>query len=116
MIVSHESNAISNVVESPEVKNAAMKVLVGPPEGWTDHVMRIIELGPEGFSPKHTHPWPHINYMIEGDGVLEIEGETHPVKSGSYAYVPADKEHQFRNAGDGMFRFICIVPKEGHVS
>jgi quercetin dioxygenase-like cupin family protein len=36
------------------------------------------------------------------------------VEAGSYAYVPADKLHQFRNAGDGMFRFICIVPKEGH--
>jgi quercetin dioxygenase-like cupin family protein len=28
--------------------------------------------------------------------------------------VPANTEHQFRNTGDGTFRFICIVPTEGH--
>ena len=114
MIVSHEDKAISNTIDSPEVRNAAMKVLVGQGEGWTDHVMRVIELGPGGYSPRHSHPWPHINYMIEGKGVLFIEGKEHAVEAGSYAYVPSDKDHQFRNAGDGMFRFICIVPKEGH--
>ena len=114
MIVSHETEALSNIIDSPEVKHAAMKVLVGAEEGWADHVMRVVELGPDGYSPKHTHPWPHINYMIEGKGVLQIEDREHAVQAGSYAYVPADKLHQFRNAGDGMFRFICIVPKEGH--
>jgi len=114
MIVSHEDQAIANVIDSPAVKNAAMKVLIGAQEGWADHVMRIIELGPDGYSPKHSHPWPHINYMIEGNGVLYIEGQEQAVQAGSYAYVPSDKEHQFRNAGDGMFRFICIVPTEGH--
>lgn len=114
MIVSHETEAISNTIESPEVKNAAMKMLIGAEEGWSDHVMRVIELGPEGYSPKHTHPWPHINYMVEGKGILQIEDREHVVEAGSYAYVPADKLHQFKNAGEGMFRFICIVPKEGH--
>ena len=114
MIVSHEEKAIANAIDSPEVKNAAMKMLVGANEGWTDHVLRVVELGPDGYSPKHTHPWPHINYMLDGKGVLFIEGQEHPVENGSFAFVPAGKEHQFRNSGDTLFRFICIVPKEGH--
>lgn len=114
MIVSNENEAVSNAIDSSEVKNAAIKVLIGEKEGWSDHVMRIIELGPEGHSPKHSHPWPHINYMIEGQGVLLIQGEEHAVAAGSYAYVPAGREHQFLNTGGDPFRFICIVPKEGH--
>lgn len=114
MIVSHEQNVIARKIDLPIVKNAAMKVLVGEQEGWGDHVMRVIELGQDGYSPKHAHPWPHINYMLEGSGVLEVDGKEQPVKAGSYAYVPADMEHQFKNAGSGTFRFICIVPKEGH--
>jgi quercetin dioxygenase-like cupin family protein len=52
--------------------------------------------------------------MVEGSGVLMIEGEKHPVTQGSYAFVPANADHQFRNTGQAPFRFICIVPKEGH--
>lgn len=96
------------------VKNASMKVLVGQEEGWQDHVMRIIEVGVDGHTPKHEHPWPHINYFIEGEGVLEIGGIMHPVEAGSYAYVPGHTLHQFRNTSNQTLRFICIVPTEGH--
>jgi quercetin dioxygenase-like cupin family protein len=114
MIIAHEKEAQANLINSPAVKHAAMKVLVGPAQGWSDYVMRIVELNADGFSPKHTHPWPHINYMLEGRGVLEMDGREHPVEQGAYAYIPGGCEHQFRNAGQGKFRFICIVPKEGH--
>jgi quercetin dioxygenase-like cupin family protein len=114
MIVSNEKQMEASLMNHPEVKDAAMKVLVGPQHGWSDYVMRVVELGPEGYSPKHAHPWPHINYMIEGQGVLHMEGRDHPVESGSYAFVPGDTLHQFKNTGPGKFKFICIVPKEGH--
>ena len=114
MIVSHESTVVPMITEMPGIKNTAMKVLVGENQGWQDYVMRLLEVGPEGYTPKHAHPWPHINYMVEGRGTLFLEGEEQSVEAGAFAYIPAGKEHQFRNAGDGVFRFICIVPKEGH--
>jgi quercetin dioxygenase-like cupin family protein len=114
MIVDQEQNVPPIAMNSPEVKAAGMKVLIGPQQGWSDYVMRLIELGSEGFSPAHAHPWPHINYMLEGQGTLTIEGQIHTVKAGGYAYVPAGRHHQFKNTGPGVFRFICIVPKEGH--
>ena len=114
MIISHEQEILATDIDSKEVRNAAMKVLVGESEGWTDYVMRIVELGPDGHSPRHKHPWPHINYMVEGSGMLYVDGDEHPVKAGSFAFVPAGAEHQYKNSGQGMFRFICIVPKEGH--
>jgi quercetin dioxygenase-like cupin family protein len=114
MIVSHVDKTPTKSMEMPGVKGAAMQVLIGESQGWSDHVMRIIELDKNGYSPQHTHPWPHINYMIEGQGVLEIDGREYEVRAGSFAFVPADALHQFRNTGSGQFRFICIVPKEGH--
>ncbi len=114
MIVADEQSTPATAIDNPQVQNAAMKVLIGAKEGWSDHVMRIIELGPDGFSPRHSHPWPHINYMVEGRGTLTIEGREHEVKNGAYAFVPANAEHQFKNTGNGMFRFICIVPRQGH--
>lgn len=114
MIVSHEDNVETIKFDNPEAKGASMKAIVSPEEGWEGHVMRVLELEEGGYSPKHNHPWPHINYMLEGEGVLFLDGEEHKVKKGSYAYVPAGKLHQFKNAGSGVFKFICIVPEEGH--
>ncbi|NBG88431.1 cupin domain-containing protein [Isachenkonia alkalipeptolytica] len=98
----------------PEVKDATMKVAISPKEGWEDHVMRIMEVEPEGFTPKHNHPWPHINYVIQGNGTLLLDGMENPIKAGSYAFVPAEKLHQFKNTGSDTLKFICIVPVEGH--
>ncbi len=101
-------------IRSAEAKNAVMKVLVSPTEGWEGHVLRVIEVGIDGFTPRHRHPWPHINYVTEGEGELFLEGTSTRVSPGSYAFIPGNALHQFKNAGDGTFKFICIVPAEGH--
>ena len=115
MIVANEKDVQAIVMESPEVKNAAMKTLISPKEGWDGYVMRVVELDEYGYSPKHTHDWPHVNFIIEGKGSLHIDGKDNPLEAGSYAYVPAGSLHQYKNEGSGKFRFICIVPEEGHV-
>lgn len=114
MVVGHFNQLEATQIMSPEAKNAAMKVLVSPKEGWEGYVMRVIELDPAGYSPKHQHDWPHINYIIEGEGTLLINDQINEIKAGSYAYVPANTLHQFSNIGDMPFKFICIVPEEGH--
>lgn len=114
MIVGNVKDLENKKIDNPAVKEASIKVLVSPKEGWEGHVMRVLELGEDGYSPKHKHPWPHINYMIEGEGELMIDGKINKVSSGSYAYVPADTLHQFRNVGKKPFKFICIVPEIGH--
>ena len=111
MIVGHSDELERINIEHEGAEAVIKKVVMGPDQGWDSHVMRIFELGKGGHTPKHTHPWPHINFMLSGEGILYFEGEEHPVKAGSYALVDAGKEHQYRNAGDEPFIFICIVPK-----
>lgn len=115
MIISHLDKLIPIVMTGDTVNEASMKKLVASEEGWDSHVMRVVELGEGGFSPKHKHPWPHINYIIEGEGTLLLNGEENPIKAGSFAYVPSDALHQFKNTGKGVLKFICIVPNEGHL-
>lgn len=112
MIVSNIKNIDEIKVDLPGAQNAFMRVLVGPKEGWEDYVMRIFELEENGYSPRHTHDWPHINYIIEGEGTLQIGEELYPIAAGGYAYVPAMMLHQFKNTGKDRLKFICIIPKE----
>lgn len=95
------------------IAGATKRVLVSPADGWQSHVMRHFELEPGGHTPRHQHPWPHINYVIAGRGLLHLEGADVEIQPGSYAYVPADALHQFSNVGAEPFAFLCIVPVEG---
>lgn len=114
MALGHIDSLEGKAMNNPEVKGALMKILVGPAEGWDSHVMRVFEIEPGGHTPRHAHPWPHINYIIEGEGQLFLNGVENPIKAGAYAYVPSNELHQFQNTGSQTLKFICIVPKEGH--
>ncbi|MCR3923502.1 MAG: cupin domain-containing protein [Firmicutes bacterium] len=115
MIVGHINDLKGTPVVSEAVKNISKQVLVSPTEGWDGYVMRVFTIGDDGHTPKHRHAWPHINWVIAGEGILHLEGTDYPLKEGSYAYVPSDALHQFTNPGSEPLRFICIVPEEGDV-
>lgn len=113
-MIGHLNQLEKKALSSVEVKNASIKVLVSPKEGWDGYVMRVLDVEKEGYTPKHSHPWPHINYVISGEGELMLDGKIEKVSAGSYAYIPGNTLHQFRNIGESTFTFICIVPEEGH--
>jgi quercetin dioxygenase-like cupin family protein len=113
-MIKHIDDVKIHNITHPSAFNAGMKVLVGEEQGWDDYVMRLVEVEPGGYTPKHSHPWPHINIMLEGQGEVLNNGEYQAVKAGSFSFIEADTLHQFRNTGDEVFKFICIVPKEGH--
>ena len=114
MIVSHIDNVEGKELHSEVLKDVVMKVLVSPKEGWEGYVMRVFEVEPGGYKPRHQHPWPYIKYIIEGNGTVMVDLKDNPITAGSFAYVPSDTIHQFQNTGDTTLKFICIVPEEGH--
>ncbi|MDO0823792.1 cupin domain-containing protein [Desulfosporosinus nitroreducens] len=113
MIVSHNREVLGTPIDNDQIKNAVKKVLISPAQGWEGYVMREFELGQGGYTPRHTHPWPHINYILEGTGSLYLDGQDYALEAGSFAFVPSNELHQFTNTGEGRFAFICIVPEEG---
>jgi len=115
MMVSHEKEKELVAMTIEGAAGAGLKVLIGPNEGWNDYVMRKVELEPFGHSPEHAHPWPHINYILEGKGTILLDGKEIPAEKGTIAYIPPNAKHQFLNVQNGPFHFICIVPKEGHI-
>ncbi len=115
MIVSHIKNVKGTKVAAPGVCGVEKKVLISPSEGWEGYVMRVFEAEKGGNTPKHSHDWPHINYIIEGSGILHLDGVDHEIQKGSFAYIPGGKEHTFINTGSDKLILMCIVPEEGDV-
>lgn len=113
MFVSNVKDIDSVELKLPGVCNAFKKSLIGPRQGWEGWVMRLFTLKDGGCSPRHSHPWPHINYVVGGRGTLYLDGREHQLEEGSVAYVPSGAEHQFMGGSGEDFVFICIVPEEG---
>ena len=113
MYIDHVKNIPQHELNAPVLSKVVKQVLVGPDQGWQGWVMRSFTLGEDGYSPRHSHPWPHINYIISGNGVLLLDGKERALEAGSVAYVPDSIDHQFLNKGSEDLVFICIVPEEG---
>lgn len=113
MYINSVNNTKKVKMNMPGVVGAMKQTLIGPQEGWEGWVMRLFTLTPGGNTPRHTHPWPHINYIVSGEGVLYLGGKENKVGPGYVAYIPDGAEHQFINRGEKEFSFICIVPEEG---
>lgn len=113
MFVGHMKDIKKTEMMVPGAVGAHKQVAIGPKEGWDGHVLRVMSLDYNGHTPKHIHGWPHINYVLSGQGVLIIDGQEHVVEEGTCAYIPAESEHCFKNAGEDVLKFICIVPEVG---
>jgi len=86
---------------------------LGSHENVPVYSFRVFSLEPGGHTPFHSHPYEHMNYVIEGEGALvNASGEETILKAGDFALVDPGEKHQYRNTGARFFRMICGVPKE----
>ncbi len=86
---------------------------LGSGDGAPVYSFRVFTVEPGGHTPFHSHPYEHMNYIIDGEGALVNEkGDETPLKAGDFALVDPDEKHRYRNTGEQPFRMICGVPKE----
>lgn len=95
------------------VLHTMKQVLIGPEQGAKNFVMRLFTMEVGGCSPYHTHPWEHEVFVLSGNGMVRSIDKKTAVSTGDFVYVPGNEEHQFLNAGEEPFEFLCIVPVSG---
>ena len=103
-------------IEPRDVEEGAERVrirqVITESEGAPHFVMRVFEILPGGFTPKHSHAWEHEVFILSGKGhVLSAEG-LHPIQPGDVVFIPGNELHQFQNSGDRPLEFICLIPTE----
>ena len=79
-------------------------------DGAPIYALRVIEVAPGGHTPDHTHPFEHENFIMEGKGRVQIEGEWFEVTVGDIVFVPPNTQHTYVNTGDEPFKFLCGIP------
>jgi quercetin dioxygenase-like cupin family protein len=97
-------------VEMPGAVGCRVRWLIGEPDGAPNFAMRQFEVQPGGYTPRHSHPYEHEVYILEGSGVILEGDKEHPFTAGDVIYVAPDEVHQFRNQGAAALKFLCLVP------
>jgi len=90
--------------------------LISDEDGAPNFYMRRFELEPDGRTPRHTHPWEHEVYVLEGEGTLLCKGGGEPFRAGDVVYIPPGEAHSFTAGPKAPVAFLCMIPKEGKVS
>lgn len=110
MKVNHYRQIESQPVHMDGAEGCQVRWLIGQADGAPNFAMRQFEVAAGGYTPRHTHPYEHEVFVLDGEGVV-YEGDTeHRLQSGDVVYVKPDEVHQFRNTGQGPLRFLCLVP------
>jgi quercetin dioxygenase-like cupin family protein len=90
--------------------NVKVRWLITKDMGANHFAMRLFEVQPGGYSPLHTHPWEHEVFILEGEGVVFDGEKTTPFKPNDVVFVLPDERHQFKNTGDRVLKFLCLIP------
>ena len=105
------------------VEGVTVRWVINDTDGAPHFAMRVFDVQPGRSTPYHNHWWEHEVFVLDGDGVVvQEDGET-AISSGSVILVEGDEMHRFRNTGEGVMRFICLIPfkwlegmAEGHAA
>jgi len=65
---------------------------------------------PGGFLALHRHEPSEVYFILEGTGIVTLDGIDHLVKPGDCVYVPPMAEHGVRNLDIGMLRLFYVFP------
>ncbi|MBN2187172.1 MAG: cupin domain-containing protein [Dehalococcoidia bacterium] len=87
-----------------------MRIVAGPEDGAPNFVMRVFEVQPQSSTPYHSHNWEHEVFVLSGSGVVRHAQAETQLSEGDVVLVALNEQHSFINTGEGIFRFICVIP------
>jgi quercetin dioxygenase-like cupin family protein len=100
----------SKVVDMQGAHDCQVRWLVSEADGAPNFAMRQFELAPGGHTPKHSHPYEHEIYVLEGRGIVLDGDERRPLVAGDVVFVEPDDVHQFLNTGTSTLKMLCLIP------
>lgn len=110
MKVMHYSEIQTEPVTHEDAENTTIRWLIGKDDGADKFAMRLFELGPGGRTPLHAHEWEHEVFILDGEGSVWKEGKNVSIKPGTAIFVPGGEKHCFKNTGEAILKFLCLIP------
>ncbi|MGH3023586.1 MAG: cupin domain-containing protein [Gaiellaceae bacterium] len=71
---------------------------------------------PPGRAKAHYHTYEEVAYILDGEGVLHMGGESSTVRAGSCIHFPPQEPHILENVGQGTLRVLGVFHPAGDPS
>ena len=94
-------------------KGVCKQIPLSRKDGVPTFSFRVFTIEPGGHTPFHQHDFEHMNYVIEGEGILVGADGEHELRERDFALVLPGEKHQFKNLSENhTLVIICAVPRE----
>jgi quercetin dioxygenase-like cupin family protein len=98
---------------TPPIKRIPLQKFDVPGAGY-ETVVGIAEIAPNVDIGRHSHPGIESGYVLEGDGILVIEGKPdRPLKAGDSYQIPAGAVHTAKSGPHGTKVLAVYVVEKG---
>ena len=64
-------------------------------------------------APMHSHSYDEVGYVVEGQGVAHVGGESTPIRAGSCFHLPPEEIHCIENSGTSIMRILGVFHPSG---
>jgi mannose-6-phosphate isomerase-like protein (cupin superfamily) len=93
-------------------ENRSFRYLVHEDIGCLD-VTQFVGLVKPCRAPDHSHPYDEVGYIVEGEGLAHVGGESMPIGPGSCFHLPPGEVHCVENCGPGVMRIMGVFYPAG---
>jgi quercetin dioxygenase-like cupin family protein len=90
--------------------------LVTAGDGATAFINGITEFAPGTQIPFHSHNCEESVMLLEGDAILDINGEEHRLQPMDTTWIPPNVSHRFRNMSDTLPMKILWIYASVHAT
>ncbi|MFC0542692.1 cupin domain-containing protein [Kutzneria chonburiensis] len=89
------------------------RILADPSTGFRSGTHFVGDVPTGEPAPVHYHRYNEVIYVIQGNGILHIDGERNPIHPGACIHLPARTLHQVENTGDVPIREVAVFVPAG---
>jgi len=98
-------------VEMEGVRDTDMQILIGEAEKSPTAIMRRFRIKLDGYTPRHTHDYEHVVFVLSGKGTLYASNNDFELSMGTHLLVEPNELHQFKADRGEQLEFLCIIPR-----
>jgi quercetin dioxygenase-like cupin family protein len=69
----------------------------------------VVKMEPGGIQHLHAHHLEQMYYILEGSGVMTVDGEQRPVQAGDCIFFASQAAHGLHNNGDNVLRYLSAA-------